>query len=110
MELKRWQDFRNPGSVDVDPLFPANKLPAHEVGYPGGVFAPFVVGGGGAPGGGGGGVSRVRGALSASRRARAGGARSRAAALTPPPPHPTHTPTPSPATWPAEFKEIKNGR
>jgi hypothetical protein len=39
------QDFRNPGSVDADPLFPNNKLPAHEVGYPGGIFAPFVVGG-----------------------------------------------------------------
>lgn len=44
VELKRWQDFRNPGSVDTDPLFPANKLPAHEVGYPGGIFAPFVPG------------------------------------------------------------------
>jgi len=44
VELKRWQDFRKPGSVDVDPLFPANKLPKHEVGYPGGVFAPFVPG------------------------------------------------------------------
>ena len=31
VELKRWQDFFNPGSVDTDPLFPQNKLPAHEV-------------------------------------------------------------------------------
>ncbi|WIA19347.1 hypothetical protein OEZ85_003978 [Tetradesmus obliquus] len=42
VELKRWQDFRNPGSVDADPLFPSNKLAPHEVGYPG--FAPFVPG------------------------------------------------------------------
>ncbi len=44
VEIKRWQDFRNPGSVDTDPLFPANKLPKHEVGYPGGIFAPFIPG------------------------------------------------------------------
>jgi light-harvesting complex I chlorophyll a/b binding protein 4 len=31
VELKRWQDFRNPGSVDADPLFPNNKLAPHEV-------------------------------------------------------------------------------
>jgi hypothetical protein len=31
VELKRWQDFRNPGSVDADPLFPSNKLKPHEV-------------------------------------------------------------------------------
>jgi hypothetical protein len=42
VELKRWQDYRNPGSVDADPLFPQNKLQPHEVGYPG--FAPFVPG------------------------------------------------------------------
>ena len=44
VELKRWQDIRNPGSVDTDPLFPANKLAPHDVGYPGGIFAPFVPG------------------------------------------------------------------
>jgi hypothetical protein len=33
VELKRWQDFRNPGSVDADPLFPSNRLPKHEVGW-----------------------------------------------------------------------------
>jgi light-harvesting complex I chlorophyll a/b binding protein 4 len=44
VELQRWQDFRNPGSVDQDPIFKNNKLPKHEVGYPGGVFAPFVPG------------------------------------------------------------------
>jgi light-harvesting complex I chlorophyll a/b binding protein 4 len=42
VELKRIQDFNNPGSADVDPLFPKNKAAAHEVGYPG--FAPFVPG------------------------------------------------------------------
>eukprot|EP00775_Hariotina_reticulata_P011970 gene11970-12113_t len=42
VELKRWQDFRNPGSVDTDPLFPQNKLKPHEVGYPG--FAFFIPG------------------------------------------------------------------
>ena len=44
VELKRWQDIRNPGSVDADPLFPSNKLAPHDVGYPGGIFAPFVPG------------------------------------------------------------------
>jgi len=44
VELKRWQDFRNPGSVDKDPLFPQNSLPKHEVGYPGGIFAPVIPG------------------------------------------------------------------
>jgi light-harvesting complex I chlorophyll a/b binding protein 4 len=42
VELKRWQDFKNPGSVDADPLFPNNKLAPHEVGYPG--FAIFTPG------------------------------------------------------------------
>eukprot|EP00199_Chlamydomonas_sp_CCMP681_P007099 CAMPEP_0119105646 /NCGR_PEP_ID=MMETSP1180-20130426/3554_1 /TAXON_ID=3052 ORGANISM="Chlamydomonas cf sp, Strain CCMP681" /NCGR_SAMPLE_ID=MMETSP1180 /ASSEMBLY_ACC=CAM_ASM_000741 /LENGTH=266 /DNA_ID=CAMNT_0007090759 /DNA_START=39 /DNA_END=839 /DNA_ORIENTATION=+ len=44
VEIKRWQDFRNPGSVDKDPLFPNNGLPKHDVGYPGGIFAPVVPG------------------------------------------------------------------
>jgi len=38
VELKRWQDFRNPGSVDADPLFPNNKLAPHEVRPPGCVW------------------------------------------------------------------------
>jgi len=42
VEIKRWQDWKNPGSVDKDPLFPQNSLAKHEVGYPG--FAPFVPG------------------------------------------------------------------
>ncbi|KAG2439611.1 hypothetical protein HXX76_004963 [Chlamydomonas incerta] len=44
VELRRWQDLRKPGSVDQDPIFSQYKLPAHEVGYPGGVFAPFIPG------------------------------------------------------------------
>jgi hypothetical protein len=38
VELKRWQDFKNPGSVDQDPLFPNNKLQPHDVRMPAGLF------------------------------------------------------------------------
>eukprot|EP00218_Dolichomastix_sp_CCMP3274_P002459 CAMPEP_0170164262 /NCGR_PEP_ID=MMETSP0033_2-20121228/78015_1 /TAXON_ID=195969 /ORGANISM="Dolichomastix tenuilepis, Strain CCMP3274" /LENGTH=268 /DNA_ID=CAMNT_0010401903 /DNA_START=426 /DNA_END=1232 /DNA_ORIENTATION=- len=38
VETRRFMDFKNPGSVDVDPIFEENKLPAHEAGYPGGIF------------------------------------------------------------------------
>ena len=31
VELLRWQDFRNPGSVDRDPIFKGNALPKHDV-------------------------------------------------------------------------------
>jgi len=41
VEIRRWQDFRNPGSMDQDPIFKNNKLSAHEVGYPGGIFDPM---------------------------------------------------------------------
>merc|ERR1719321_1471077 len=41
VEVRRWQDLKNPGSVDVDPIFKENKLPSHEVGYPGGIFDPL---------------------------------------------------------------------
>lgn len=34
VELRRIQDWKKPGSVDQDPLFPGNKLPPHAVGYP----------------------------------------------------------------------------
>merc|ERR1719316_1809390 len=34
VEIRRWQDFNNPGCVDLDPIFKQNKLPTHEVGYP----------------------------------------------------------------------------
>ena len=45
VEIKRWQDFWNPNSVNKDPLFPNNKIADHEPGYPG--LALFVVSGGG---------------------------------------------------------------
>jgi light-harvesting complex I chlorophyll a/b binding protein 4 len=41
VEVRRWQDYKNPGSVDQDPIFKNNKLPAHQVGYPGGIFDPL---------------------------------------------------------------------
>lgn len=41
VEIRRLQDFKNPGCVDSDPIFKQNKLPAHEVGYPGGIFDPL---------------------------------------------------------------------
>eukprot|EP00238_Polyblepharides_amylifera_P001194 CAMPEP_0196572120 /NCGR_PEP_ID=MMETSP1081-20130531/2217_1 /TAXON_ID=36882 /ORGANISM="Pyramimonas amylifera, Strain CCMP720" /LENGTH=268 /DNA_ID=CAMNT_0041889325 /DNA_START=104 /DNA_END=910 /DNA_ORIENTATION=- len=41
VEIRRWRDWQKPGSVDVDPLFSGNSLPAHEVGYPGGIFDPL---------------------------------------------------------------------
>lgn len=40
-EIRRWADINNPGSVNQDPIFTSNKLPANEVGYPGGIFDPF---------------------------------------------------------------------
>jgi light-harvesting complex I chlorophyll a/b binding protein 2 len=41
-EIRRWADINNPGSVNVDPVFPNNKLPdGNEVGYPGGIFDPL---------------------------------------------------------------------
>jgi hypothetical protein len=41
VEVRRWQDIRKPGSVSQDPIFSGNKLPAGEVGYPGGIFDPL---------------------------------------------------------------------
>ncbi|MCA0772562.1 hypothetical protein KQW18_22905, partial [Vibrio vulnificus] len=41
VEIRRWQDIKNPGSVDQDPIFKNYRLPPHEVGYPGGIFNPF---------------------------------------------------------------------
>jgi hypothetical protein len=41
VENKRWADICNPGSQAQDPIFTSNKLPAGEVGYPGGIFDPF---------------------------------------------------------------------
>lgn len=41
VEVRRWQDIKNPGSVSEDPIFKGNKLPAGDVGYPGGIFNPL---------------------------------------------------------------------
>lgn len=40
-ELRRWQDIKNPGSMNQDPAFSNNKLPKGEVGYPAGIFDPL---------------------------------------------------------------------
>merc|ERR1712149_103113 len=41
VEIRRWQDFRNPGTVNQDPIFKQYELPSHQVGYPGGIFDPL---------------------------------------------------------------------
>ncbi|KAL6748163.1 chlorophyll a/b-binding protein domain-containing protein [Haematococcus lacustris] len=41
VEVRRWQDYRNFGSVNEDPIFKGNKVPNLEMGYPGGVFDPL---------------------------------------------------------------------
>ncbi|KAK9820249.1 hypothetical protein WJX72_008057 [[Myrmecia] bisecta] len=41
VEVRRWQDIRNHGSVNEDPIFKGNKVPNEEPGYPGGIFDPF---------------------------------------------------------------------
>lgn len=41
VEIRRWQDIKNPGSVNQDPIFKQYSLPAGEVGYPGGIFNPL---------------------------------------------------------------------
>lgn len=41
VEVRRWQDFRNPGSVNDDPVFKGNSVPNEVMGYPGGIFDPF---------------------------------------------------------------------
>lgn len=41
VEVRRWQDFQNHGSVNEDPIFKGNKVPNLEMGYPGGIFDPL---------------------------------------------------------------------
>lgn len=41
VEVRRWQDYKNPGSVNEDPIFKGNTVPNEETGYPGGIFDPF---------------------------------------------------------------------
>lgn len=38
VEIRRWQDIKNPGSVNQDPIFKNYSLPPNEVGYPGGII------------------------------------------------------------------------
>lgn len=38
VEGRRWADIIKPGSVNVDPVFPNNKLTGTDVGYPGGLW------------------------------------------------------------------------
>jgi light-harvesting complex I chlorophyll a/b binding protein 2 len=46
-EGRRWADIVKPGSVNVDPVFPNNKLTGTDVGYPGGLwFDPLGFGSG----------------------------------------------------------------
>ena len=41
VEVRRWQDIRNHGSVNDDPIFKGNSVPNLEPGYPGGIFDPL---------------------------------------------------------------------
>ncbi|KAK3278851.1 hypothetical protein CYMTET_13238 [Cymbomonas tetramitiformis] len=41
VEVRRWQDYKKPGSVNEDPIFSGNSVPNPETGYPGGIFDPM---------------------------------------------------------------------
>ncbi|KAF9667743.1 hypothetical protein SADUNF_Sadunf15G0055200 [Salix dunnii] len=41
VEIRRWQDIKNPGCVNQDPIFKQYSLPPNECGYPGGIFNPL---------------------------------------------------------------------
>ncbi|XP_077224976.1 light-harvesting chlorophyll-protein complex I subunit A4 isoform X2 [Tasmannia lanceolata] len=41
VEIRRWQDIKNPGCVNQDPIFKNYSLPPHECGYPGSIFNPL---------------------------------------------------------------------
>ena len=42
VEIRRWQDMKEPGSVNVDPINSQYKLPDEGTpGYPGGIFDPY---------------------------------------------------------------------
>ena len=41
VEVRRWQDMKNFGSVNEDPIFKGNTVPNEQMGYPGGIFDPF---------------------------------------------------------------------
>lgn len=40
-EVRRWQDIKEHGSVNQDPIFKNNSVPNPEPGYPGGIFDPL---------------------------------------------------------------------
>lgn len=48
-EGRRWADFVNPGSVDIEPRFPNRKNPTPDVGYPGGLWFDPIMWGRGSP-------------------------------------------------------------
>ncbi|CAN1172312.1 Chlorophyll a-b binding protein 4, chloroplastic [Linum perenne] len=41
VEIRRWQEIKNPASVNQDPIFKQYSLPPNECGYPGGIFNPL---------------------------------------------------------------------
>lgn len=48
-EGRRWMDYLNPGSVDIEPRFPNRKNPTPDVGYPGGLWFDWGNWGRGSP-------------------------------------------------------------
>ncbi|EMS51363.1 putative polygalacturonase [Triticum urartu] len=49
VEGRRWMDYLNPGSVDIEPRFPNRKNPTPDVGYPGGLWFDWGNWGRGSP-------------------------------------------------------------
>ncbi|CAN1819804.1 Chlorophyll a-b binding protein 4, chloroplastic, partial [Linum perenne] len=41
VEIRRWQDIKNPGSLNQDPISKHYSLPPNECGYLGGIFNPL---------------------------------------------------------------------
>lgn len=41
VEVRRWQDYKNHGSVNQDPIFKGNSVPNEQMGYPGGACLGF---------------------------------------------------------------------
>lgn len=44
VEVRRWQDMKNFGCANKDPIFEGFAVPNETMGYPGGVFDPFGMG------------------------------------------------------------------
>jgi hypothetical protein len=49
VEGRRWMDYLNPGSVDIEPRYPNRKNPTPDVGYPGGIWFDWGNWGRGSP-------------------------------------------------------------